>query len=198
MVKRMYFFKSDSCFEYDPRPSTDRVVKTATIARRFKGLDAEFAKGITAAVNWGDDFVFLFRGNACWNYDALADHAATPAPTMIAAQWPTFPASFTTGIDAAFNSGTGKAYFFKGRQYLRYDIAGHRVDTPDPGTSAYPRDIGDPNGWRGLPSTSESGLDAAVFGGDGKIYFFKDSQYVRLTFAWTLSRASRRSAEQSS
>jgi hypothetical protein len=183
MVKRMYFFKSDSCFEYDPRPGTDRVVKTKKIAARFKGLDAEFAKGIDAAVNWGDGFVFLFRGGACWKYDALADRVATPAPTTIAAQWPTFPASFTTGIDAAFNSGTGRAYLFKGDQYLRYDIAGNRVDTPDPGTSPYPRGIGDPNGWRGLPSTFESGLGAAVFGGNGKIYFFKDSQYVRLTFA---------------
>jgi hypothetical protein len=184
MVKRMFFFKDGSCFEYDPRPGTDRVVKgPMPIGTRFKGLNASFASGIDAAVNWGDGFVYLFKGNEYWKYDALGDRAATAIPTKIAAGWTTFPPSFAAGVDAAFNSGEGKAYFFKGDEYLRYHVANDRVDAPDPGTSPYPRKISGPNGWRGLPASFASGIDAAVSAGDGKIYFFKDEAYVRLTFA---------------
>jgi len=185
MVKRIYFFKGNSYFEYDPRPGTDRVVKgPIAIDTRFKGLKgSDFASGIKAAVNWGDGFVYLFRGDEYWKYDALSDRVDTPKPRKISDGWPTFPASFQTGIDAAFNSGTGKAYFFKGNQYLRYHIGDDRVDTPDPGTSPYPRDISDPNGWHGLTPAFQSGIDAAAFGGDGKIYFFKGAEYVRLSFA---------------
>jgi hypothetical protein len=184
MVKRMYFFKDSSVFEYDPRSSADRVVKGPTpIGVRFKGLDSAFASGIDAAVNWGDGFVYLFRGDEYWKYDALTDRAATPTATKIASGWPTFPAAFAAGIDAAFNSCTGKSYLKKGDEYLRYNVSEDRVDDPDPGTSAYPRKIADVNGWRGLTPSFQSGIDAATFGGNGKIYFFKGPDYVRLTFA---------------
>jgi hypothetical protein len=184
MVKRIYFFKGAFYFEYDPRPGTDRVIKgPIAIATRFKGLNSDFASGIKAAVNWGDGFVYLFRGDEYWKYDALSDHVDTPKPRKISDGWPTFPASFQAGIDAAFNSGTGKAYFFKGNNYLRYNIDQDRVDDPDPGTLPYPREIADANGWHGLTPSFESGIDAAAFGGDGKIYFFKDLEYVRINFA---------------
>jgi hypothetical protein len=186
MVKRMYFFKGGMYFEYDPRPSADRVVKgPIPIATRFKALEsnANFSSGLDAAVNWGDGFVYFFKGDQYWKYDALSDLVDTPAPRQIDDGWPTFPASFQAGIDAAFNSGTGKAYFFKGDEYIRYDIANDRLDAPDPGTPPYPRKIADPNGWHGLPLSFRAGIDAAVFAADGKIYFFKNEEYVKLTFA---------------
>jgi hypothetical protein len=184
MVKRIYFFKDGLCFQFDPRQGTDRVVKGPTpIGTRFEGLNASFASKIDAAVNWGDGFVYLFKDDEYWKYDALRDRADTPAPRKIADGWSTFPSAFAAGIDAAFNSGEGKAYFFKGDQYLRYNIDTDAVDAPDPGTAPYPRKISDPNGWRGLPASFNAGIDAAVNGGDGKLYFFKDTQYVRLTFA---------------
>ena len=93
------------------------------------------------------------------------------------------PPSFKTKIDAAFNSGTGKAYLFRASEYVRYDLKNNRVDAPDPGTPPYPRGIGHPNGWHGLTPTFQAGIDAAVFAGDGKIYFFKGTEYARLTFA---------------
>lgn len=184
MVKRMYFFKDGFCFEYDPRPATDRVVKGPTpIATRLKGLNATtFASKIDSALNLGDGFIELFSGDECLKYDALSDKADSPAQ-KIAARFPTLPATFKTKIDAAFNSGTGNAYLFRGSKYVRYDLKNDRVDAPDPGTSPYPRDIGDPNGWHGLTPTFQAGIDAAVFAGDGKIYFFKGTEYARLTFA---------------
>lgn len=184
MVKRIFFFRGPACFEYDPRPGTDEVVAGPTaLGTRFRGLNATFSAGIDAAVNWGDGFVYLFKDSQYYKFDALANRTTQPNPRPIADGWPTFPAAFADRIDAAFNAGNGKAYFFSGNQYLRYDVGTDRVDAPDPGTAAYPRAISDPNGWRGLTPGFESGLDAAVNAGDGKLYFFKDGEYARLTFA---------------
>lgn len=72
-------------------------------------------------------------------------------------------------IDAAVNWGNGKAYFFKGNQYVRYDIGS---DKADPG---YPKPINS-NNWPGLPWDQ---IDAVVNWGNGKAYFFKGKQYIR-------------------
>src|SRR2546423_11356512 len=64
--------------------------------------------------------------------------------------------------------GDGKAYFFRGDQYVRYDIAQDHVD------QGYPRPIA--GSW---PGVFEDGVDAAVVWGDGKAYFFRGDQYVR-------------------
>jgi hypothetical protein len=65
-----------------------------------------------------------------------------------------------------------KSYFFKGNQYVR--LTGTKVD---PG---YPKSL--PGGWRGLPTAWNSGIDAAFFlESKEKSYFFKGSQYIRLT-----------------
>ncbi|AMV47794.1 hemopexin repeat-containing protein [Paraburkholderia caribensis] len=182
-VKRIYFFSGGTCFEYDPRPGADAVVRSRAASERLNGMDVDFLSSIRAAVNWGNGSVYFFSGSQYWEYDALSDTIATPKPRQISDGWPTFPDAFAAGIDAAFNSGQGTAYFFKGDQYLRYDIEKDRVDDPDPGTSPYPRKITDPNGWHGLPPSFSANLDATVNAGDGKLYFFKDTRYVRITFA---------------
>ena len=81
--------------------------------------------------------------------------------------------NWTSGIDAALDTTTaGKIYFFKGSHYSRFTDA--RVD------SGYP--VLMPGGWRGLPPSWSSGIDAAVaFAPTTKIYLFKGNQYVRLT-----------------
>ena len=68
--------------------------------------------------------------------------------------------------------GNGKAYFFKGSQYVRYDIA---ADRADPG---FPQQVA--AGWPGLWT---DGIDAAVNWSNGKAYFFKGSQYIRYDIA---------------
>jgi hypothetical protein len=155
----------------------------AALAARFPGVDASFAAGVDAAINWGDGFVYLFRGSRYFKFDALANQTTDAQPREITDGWPTFPPAFAAGIDAAFNAGNDRAYFFSGGEYLRYRVTDDRVDDPDPGTNPYPRAIADPNGWHGLPASFQAGLDAAVNAGDGKLYFFKDDQYVRLSYA---------------
>ena len=86
---------------------------------------------------------------------------------------------FTGGLDAALDGSgphSGKAYFFKGDQYVRWDWA---TDKADPG---YPKSIAE---WN-LPSGFTGGFDAALNGGgpySGKAYIFKGNQYVRWDWA---------------
>jgi hypothetical protein len=65
-----------------------------------------------------------------------------------------------------------KAYFFKGSQNVRYDIAADRAD------DGYPQAIS--SAWAGV---FESDLDAAVVWPNGKAYFFKGDQYTRYDIA---------------
>jgi peptidoglycan hydrolase-like protein with peptidoglycan-binding domain len=86
-----------------------------------------------------------------------------------------------TNIDTAIDGEgpfLGKAYMFKGPDYLRYDYG---EDLPDPG---YPRSIAAT--WRGLPAAFTSNLDAAINGQKqfaGKVYLFKGAEYVRYDWA---------------
>jgi hypothetical protein len=66
----------------------------------------------------------------------------------------------------------GKAYFFRGSGYLRYDIATDRVD------DGYPLPIG--QFWPGL---GPDPIDAAVVWNNGKAYFFRKQWYWRYDIA---------------
>lgn len=83
----------------------------------------------------------------------------------IAGSW---PGHWTEGIDAALYWKDNKCYFFKGAEYVRFDLKTGQVD------KNYPRPI--KGNWPGL---WESGVDAAVNWGNGKVYFFKGSNYIR-------------------
>lgn len=63
-------------------------------------------------------------------------------------------------LDAAFTYKNGKTYFFKGNKYWRY--TGKLMD------GDYPKEISE--GFGGIPDNLDS---AMVWGGNGKIYFFK-------------------------
>lgn len=70
-------------------------------------------------------------------------------------------------IDAAIEWGNGKAYFFRGDQYVRYNTMTQSVE-------GGPKPIA--GNWPGLFATD---IDAAVNWGQGKIYFFKGDRYSR-------------------
>jgi matrix metalloproteinase-14 (membrane-inserted) len=126
-----------------------------------------WTNGIDAALNMGNGKAYFFKGAQYVRWDIAAERVDPGYPKAINNEsWPGVP--WTNGIDAALNMGNGKAYLFKGSQYVRYDITADRVD---PG---YPKAISE---WTGLPWTN--GIDAALNMGNGKVYFFKGAQYVR-------------------
>jgi hypothetical protein len=120
---------------------------------------------------------YFILGSGYVRYDAGADAVDPGYPKPIAGNWSGFSEiGFDEGIDAAVNWGNGKVYFFKGDQYVRYDIA---VDQTDDG---FPMEISD--GWAGFAAAGfGSGLDTAVNWSNGKAYFFKGGLYLRYDIA---------------
>src|ERR1700730_15490084 len=70
-------------------------------------------------------WAYFFKGGQYWRYDIpydkvdLGDHDVTyPRPLR---RIPGLPQSWWGGVDAVLNTGDGKAYWFKGSEYVRYD-----------------------------------------------------------------------------
>jgi Hemopexin len=137
--QRVYFFKGSQYLVYDI--AADRVAAgyPLPIAGHWPGL---WTDGIDAGVVWPNGKAYFFRGSKFVRYDIATDKADPGYPADIRGRWPGFPPSFAAGIDDVVVWNNGKAYFFKGSEYIRYDIAS---DKTDPG---YPQPIA--GGWRGL------------------------------------------------
>lgn len=74
-------------------------------------------------------------------------------------------------VDAAVYYG-GHSYFFRGSEYSRY--------TGFTRNEGYPKSIS--LGWPDLPTHFQQDLDAAfLYPPNGKIYFFKENQYIRIS-----------------
>lgn len=132
-----------------------------------------FAKLVPVTSVWPNGKVYFFKGSQYDRYDVATDKVDTGYPKPISGNWPGFPASFAAGVNAAVMWTNGKAYFFKGSEYIRYDVAADKVD------AGYPKPIS--GNW---PGVFTSGIDAAVVWPDnGKAYFFKGSQYQRYDIA---------------
>jgi hypothetical protein len=110
-------------------------------------LDAQFAgtvyPGAVAPTSiWPNGKAYFFKGAQYVRYDVKTDKVDSGYPVPILGNWPGWPALFGSGIDAGVLWNNGKAYYFKGSQYIRYDIAADKVD---PG---YPAAIA--GNWPGL------------------------------------------------
>ena len=139
--------------------------------------DAQFASSVypgpvSPTSVWPNGKAYFFRGSQYDRYDVKTDRVDSGYPKPIQGLWPGFPASFAAGVNAEVVWSNGKAYFFKGSQYLRYDIAADRVD------AGYPKPIA--GAWPGLWTAN---IDAGVVWPNGKAYFFKGSQYMRYNIA---------------
>jgi Hemopexin/Astacin (Peptidase family M12A) len=139
--------------------------------------DAQFAaqiypRSVSPSSIWPNGKAYFFKGAQYVRYDPKLDKVEDGYPKPIQGNWPGFPASFATGVNAVAVWGNGKVYFFKGTKYIRYDIASDKVD---PG---YPKSIA--TNWPGLWTDA---IDAAVVWPNSKAYFFKGAQYIRYDLA---------------
>jgi len=133
-----------------------------------------FVTNRKAAVIWPNNKLYMFNGDQYTRYDIANDRADSGYPAAISPNWHNWPAAWTDGVDAGLDWGNGKAYFFHDSQYVRYDIATDRVDAGYPATIA--------GNWGNWPA-AWTGVDAAVKWNNGKVYFFRGSQYLRYDIA---------------
>jgi len=148
---------------------------------RHEGLSKYFLTGKLQASICGDDKFtgkgYFFSGDYYIRYDWNNDNVDIGYPKRIKDHWHNWPSSFNGGIDAALCGDgpfSGKAYFFKGNSYIRYDWGS---DAVDPG---YPKNIA--SHWHGWPNSFNGGIDAVLLGDgpfSGKAYFFKGDLYLR-------------------
>jgi len=172
---KVYFFKGDRYVRYSAKPD---LAEDLMGDRADPGYPKPINSETWPGLNWTDinAVVIMDNGKACFfkgreyvQYDIKADKADPGYPKPINEQtWPGL--IWTDGIDAAVNWGNGKIFFFKGGEYIRYDIAKGRADT------GYPKPI-DARNWPGM--IWNSGIDDVVNWGNGKAYFFKGYEYIR-------------------
>jgi hypothetical protein len=178
MSTKVYFFNQNTYLRYDRGNDRTDDGYPLPIADNWPGLaEAGFANGFESAANWGNGKLFFFKGNQYLRYDIATDKVDDGYPQTISGLWPGFSeAGFTEDISAAINCGNGKAFFFKGNQYLRYNIATDKVD------DGYPLPIA--GSW---PGFSEAGFIDNIMGaiswGNGKMFFFQGAKYLRYDIA---------------
>ena len=142
--------------------------------RLYNRLPALRSRVDAALWRTGTGHVYLFSGSRYVRISRIGGGVDPRYPRTIAGNWKGLPASFQSGLDAAFwRESNGRIYFFKGSQYVRISRVSAGVD------AGYPRPIA--GNWPGLPSSFTQGIDAALWRPNGKIYFFKGSQYVRFS-----------------
>jgi hypothetical protein len=166
-----FFFKGDKFCFYASGIDGDAEGATATegILDAWPGM---FDGNFDAAILWPTGKAYFFVEDEYFRFDLIAHNTDAGWPKLIKDEWNGFlERGFDRDIDAAIMWPTGKAYFFKGEKYVRYDV---RLDKVDRG----PKIIKDH--WHGF---SERGFDrdieAATIWHTGKAYFFKGEQYVR-------------------
>ena len=172
-IGKVYFFKGSRYVRYDWL--ADRVDLGYPLPLTAWNLSGDFAAGIDAALNGLGKYAgkaYFFRGNRYVRYD-WSSEKIDEGPLSLT-QWK-LSGDFAAGIDSALNGlgkYGGKAYFFRGKQYVRYDWSSETLDY------GYPLPLSE---WK-LSGDFLSGIDAVVngFGAyGGKAYFFRGKQYVR-------------------
>ena len=149
------------------------IVIVSGSQNKYRISDTERLK-IVQEVMEGADFLVNAepRAKIQFVYDIQVETVSTqpPADRTIIDHWKKWPSGFTD-IDAALFYTNGKAYFFKGNQYIRY--------TPGSGVnSGYPKPIA--GNWKKWPS-GFTDIDGAFVYHNDKAYFFKGNQYIRYT-----------------
>ncbi len=170
---RAMFSVGGYCIPFDV--ATNSAGTPIPLTDHWKGIDStHFAAGVRAVVGIGAAR-YAFSGP---EYVRLHGQVADDGyPLPIAAYWPGFAETgFAEDLYAAVDLGTGKLYFFRGAEYIRYDVASNRVD------AGYPRPIA--GNWSGLAEAGfADGVDAAVRWPTGKAYFFRGEYYLRYDIA---------------
>lgn len=163
---KAYFFKNDEYLRFNQYINRPELGYPKQIDGNWRGISWTT---VDAAVNWGNGKIYLFKDDQYARYDVTSAYIDPGYPKPIYKNWGGLHRGMNwDNLDAAVAWNTGKVYFFKGNQYVRYDTNKHQVD---PG---YPKAI--QGNWGDFTWTN---IDAAINWNDEKTYFFRDNQYVR-------------------
>jgi serine/threonine protein kinase len=147
--------------------TTSPEFRTTAQAQRASGVQPSASTDKLVGARWNDKKFYFFRDGEYYSYDVEYDRIDADHPRPIAGNW---KGVWAEGVDAIIISpwDKGKAYLFKGKEYIQYDVADRRPDV------GYPKPIA--GNWPGI---WPDGIDAAVVWNNGKIYFLKGSEYIR-------------------
>ena len=176
-MAKAFFLRGASYLRYDTGGSAPDAGYPKAMADGWSGLGGTgFEQDVDTVLDIGNGKAYLFKGDSYLRVDQ-AQNAVDGEVTSIAEQWGGFgDAGFGDSLDAAVNLGNGKAYLFKGEQYIEYDIASDTV------TNGAPLSIA--ADWGGFADAGfADSIDAAVNWGNGKVYTFKGDAYLRYDIA---------------
>jgi hypothetical protein len=166
---KVYFFKGDSYLRFDI--AADRVEQDPKpILGNWPGWPASWASGIQGGFVWGQ-VAYFFRGSEYLRYDIAADRVSDGYPRKIADYWPGWPADWQDGVDGCVGWTGGRVYFFKGPNYIRYDLNQDKVTRGPNETSS---------SWGNWPSSwSAARMNGGAVWPTGVAYLFSGDSYIR-------------------
>lgn len=142
------------------------------ISSYWHNWPSSFNKDMDAAAYWKSrNCIYFFKGSNYVRYNWGDDKVPIGYPKLIREKWNNWPSSSKWNeVDAATEYKNKYLYFFKGDEYIRYNLRKDKVD------KGYPNKIVDY--WGNWPSDFIP-VDAAAYWGGKKIYFFKNDSYIR-------------------
>lgn len=142
------------------------VVQQDTV-RTLRGFPESWSQ-VSAAAAWDGSQALLFSGSEfAWMDLQTFTFVAAPQPVSTWAGWP-----WGNGPGAAVRIAPGYFLFLNGNQFVTYQT--------DPATGGGQfSGVGNLSTWPGWPAAWVDGVHGAVGGGDGAVYFFRDSYYGR-------------------
>lgn len=179
---KCFFFKGDKYVRFDIATNRIDPGYPRRIAHDWPGMkEAGFDRDLDEAIYWSEWRLYFFKGDKFVLFDLRSNKVVEPAPVPIVSEgnWRRMQeAGFGGDIDAAVNWGSsGKLYFFKGDQFIRFDMPSNQMDGAASAPIHSPQN---PNNWPGLNQDGfGSGIDAALNWGGGKLYFFKGDKFIR-------------------
>jgi len=178
--RRIYFLRDGYYFAYDlderkvvpdkPKPITELCGELESPGfAGFKFPDAAFTGSYlsTPAKQSLSQKMYLFKRDSVIRIDILTRKIDEGYPKRIAEEWPGLGFS---RVDAILNAGPDAVYFFKGENYVRYEMSEQCYGVFE----GYPQAIKDR--WIGVIFDR---IDAAIYWRFDKVYFFSGDRYIR-------------------